>query len=223
MPTCTRHNVVERVCDPRLLVLLACILGSAVVFIDTTVVNVALPALRIDLGAGLAGQQWVVDAYLLTLGSLVLLGGALGDRLGRRRVFALGVGGFGLASGLCALAPSIGILIGLRAAQGAFAALLVPSSLAIITETYAGPARGAAIGAWTAWTSAAIAFGPPLGGVLVDAISWRAVFALNVPLVLATLLADPPVCAGLPRQRRVARPARAAGSARSGSPGRCSG
>jgi EmrB/QacA subfamily drug resistance transporter len=175
------------VCDPPLLVLLACILGSAVVFIDTTVVNVALPALRVDLGAGLAGQQWVVDAYLLTLGSLVLLGGALGDRLGRRRVFAIGVAGFGLASALCALAPSIGVLIGLRAAQGAFAALLVPSSLAIITETYAGPARGAAIGAWTAWTSAAIAFGPPLGGVLVDAISWRAVFALNVPLVAATL------------------------------------
>lgn len=170
-----------------MLVLLACILGSAVVFIDTTVVNVALPALRIDLGAGLAGQQWVVDAYLLTLGSLVLLGGSLGDRLGRRRVFAIGVGGFGLASALCALAPSIGALIGLRALQGAFAALLVPSSLAIITETYEGPARGAAIGAWTAWTSAAIAFGPPLGGVLVDAISWRAVFALNVPLVLATL------------------------------------
>ncbi|MEA2298787.1 MAG: hypothetical protein QOF77_1723 [Solirubrobacteraceae bacterium] len=174
--------------DPPALVLLACILGSAVVFIDTTVVNVALPALRADLGAGLGGQQWVVDAYLLTLGSLVLLGGSLGDRLGRRRVFALGVGGFGLASLACALAPSIGVLIGLRALQGVFAALLVPSSLAIITETYRGAARGAAIGSWTAWTSAGIAFGPPLGGFLVDVLSWRAVFALNVPLVLATLL-----------------------------------
>ncbi len=129
----------------------------------------------------------MVDAYLLTLGSLVLLGGSLGDRLGRRRVFAIGVGGFGVASALCALAPSIGVLIGLRALQGVFAALLVPSSLAIITETYSGTARGAAIGAWTAWTSAAIAFGPPLGGVLVDLISWRAVFAMNVPLVVATL------------------------------------
>jgi predicted MFS family arabinose efflux permease len=129
----------------------------------------------------------VVDAYLLTLGSLVLLGGSLGDLLGRRRVFAIGVGGFGAASALCALAPSIGALIGLRALQGVFAALLVPSSLAIITATYDGAERGAAIGAWTAWTSAAIAFGPPLGGVLVDALSWRAVFALNVPLVLATL------------------------------------
>ncbi len=129
-----------------------------------------------------------MDAYLLTLGSLVLLGGSLGEGLGRRRVFGLGVGGFGLASLLCALAPSIGVLIAFRALQGVFAALLVPSSLAIITETYDGPARGAAIGAWTAWTSAAIAFGPPLGGVLVDALSWRAVFALNVPLVVATLL-----------------------------------
>jgi EmrB/QacA subfamily drug resistance transporter len=175
------------VCDPAALVLLACILGSALVFIDTTVVNVALPALRSDLGAGLAGQQWVVDAYLLTLGSLVLLGGSLGDALGRRRVFAVGAGGFGLASLLCALAPSIGVLVALRGLQGVFAALLVPCSLAIITETYEGPARGAAIGAWTAWTSAAIAFGPPLGGALVDALSWRAVFALNVPLVLTTL------------------------------------
>lgn len=129
----------------------------------------------------------MVDAYLLTLGSLVLLGGSLGDLLGRRRVFAIGVGGFGLASALCALAPSIGVLIALRAVQGVFAALLVPSSLAIITATHDGPARGAAIGAWTAWTSAAVAFGPPLGGVLVDSLSWRAVFAMNVPLVLATL------------------------------------
>jgi EmrB/QacA subfamily drug resistance transporter len=129
----------------------------------------------------------VVDSYLLTLGSLVLLGGSLGDVLGRRRVFAVGVGGFGLASLACALAPSIGALIGLRALQGVFAALLVPSSLAIITQTYAGVERGAAIGTWTAWTSAMIAFGPPVGGVLVDALSWRAVFALNVPLVLATL------------------------------------
>lgn len=170
------------------LLLLACILGSAVVFVDTTVVNVALPSLRADLGAGLADQQWVLDAYLLTLGSLVLLGGSLGDLLGRRRVFAIGVGGFGLASLCCAISPTISLLIAVRAAQGVFGALLVPSSLAIITESFpAGPARGGAIGTWTAATSGAIAFGPPLGGVLIDAFSWRAVFAINVPLVLATL------------------------------------
>ncbi len=168
--------------------LIACILGSAVVFVDTTVVNVALPALRADLGAGLSGQQWTVDAYLLMLGSLVLLGGSLGDLLGRKRVFLAGLAGFGAASALCALAPTVGALIVLRALQGAAGALLVPSSLAIITEVFPDPrARGAAIGSWTAWTSGAIAFGPPLGGALVDAVSWRAVFAINVPLVAAAL------------------------------------
>jgi len=170
------------------LVLIACVLGSAVVFVDSTVVNIALPSLRADLGASLSDQQWVIDAYLLTLGSLVLLGGSLGDQLGRRRVFAIGVAGFGLASLSCAIAPSIAVLIAMRAVQGVFGALLVPSSLAIITETFpAGPARGGAIGTWTAATSGAIAFGPPLGGVLIDALSWRAVFAINVPLILATL------------------------------------
>ncbi|MEA2371246.1 MAG: hypothetical protein QOH12_1640 [Solirubrobacteraceae bacterium] len=170
------------------LVLIACVLGSSVVFVDSTVVNIALPSLRADLGASLSDQQWVIDAYLLTLGSLVLLGGSLGDQLGRRRVFAIGVAGFGLASLSCALAPTVSVLIGMRAVQGVFGALLVPSSLAIITETFsAGRDRGAAIGTWTAATSGAIAFGPPLGGVLIDALSWRAVFAINVPLVLATL------------------------------------
>jgi len=168
--------------------LVACILGSAVVFVDTTVINVALPALRKDLGAGLSTQQWTVDAYLLTLGSLVLLGGSLGDLMGRRRVFLAGLAGFGVASALCAAAPTAGVLIALRAVQGAAGALLVPSSLAIITEAFPGEReRGAAIGSWTAWTSGAIAFGPPLGGALVDAVSWRAVFAINVPLVAAAM------------------------------------
>ncbi len=170
------------------LVLIACVLGSAVVFVDSTVVNIALPSLRADLGASLSDQQWVIDAYLLTLGSLVLFGGSLGDQLGRRRVFGIGVAGFGLASVCCAIAPSIAVLIAMRAVQGVFGALLVPSSLAIITEAFpAGRERGAVIGTWTAATSGAIAFGPPLGGVLIDAFSWRAVFAINVPLVLATL------------------------------------
>jgi EmrB/QacA subfamily drug resistance transporter len=170
------------------LTLVACILGSAIVFVDQTVVNVALPALRADLGATLAGQQWVVEAYLLLLASFVLVGGALGDLYGRRRIFAIGVAGFGAASLACAAAPSVAVLIGARALQGAFGALLVPSSLAIITAVFSGPERAAAIGSWTAGTSAAVAFGPPLGGLLVDTISWRMIFALNVPLVLLCLV-----------------------------------
>lgn len=170
------------------LTLAATILGSAVVFVDSTVVNVALPALQEDLGASLAGQQWVVEAYLLTLSALILLGGSLGDLYGRRRVFRAGVAGFGLTSALCAIAPTTETLVIARGLQGVAGALLVPSSLAIITETYRDPvARGAAIGSWTAWTSAAIAFGPPLGGLLVDAVSWRLVFAINVPVVVVTL------------------------------------
>ncbi|HEX8157823.1 MAG TPA: MFS transporter [Solirubrobacteraceae bacterium] len=175
--------------DPRVkrLTLIACILGSAVVFVDQTVVNVALPALRRDLDASLADQQWVVEAYLLLLASLVLVGGSLGDLYGRRRIFAIGVAGFGGASLLCAVAPSIEVLIVARALQGAFGALLVPSSLAIITAVFGPDERPAAIGSWTAGTSAAIAVGPPLGGLLVDVFSWRVIFAMNVPLVLVCL------------------------------------
>lgn len=169
------------------LTLLACILGSAIVFVDQTVVNVALPALRADLHASLADQQWVVEAYLLLLASLVLVGGSLGDLHGRRRIFALGVAGFGASSLICSVAPSVDVLIGARALQGAFGALLVPSSLAIITDVFGPDERPAAIGSWTAGTSAAIAVGPPLGGLLVDALSWRVIFAMNVPLVLVCL------------------------------------
>ncbi|MEA2192849.1 MAG: hypothetical protein QOI73_2970 [Solirubrobacteraceae bacterium] len=169
------------------LTLIACILGSAIVFVDQTVVNVALPALREDLGASLADQQWVVEAYLLLLASLVLAGGSLGDLYGRRRIFQIGVAGFGAASLLCTIAPSVEVLIAARALQGAFGALLVPSSLAIITAVFAPDERAAAIGSWTAGTSAAIAVGPPLGGLLVDALSWRVIFAMNVPLVLVCL------------------------------------
>jgi EmrB/QacA subfamily drug resistance transporter len=169
------------------LTLIACILGSSIVFVDQTVVNVALPSLRDDLDATLADQQWVVEAYLLLLASLVLVGGALGDLYGRRRIFAIGVGGFGAASLVCAAARSIEVLIAARALQGAFGALLVPSSLAIITAVFSGPERAAAIGSWTAGTAAAVAFGPPLGGLLVDVFSWRVIFALNAPLVLVCL------------------------------------
>jgi EmrB/QacA subfamily drug resistance transporter len=158
------------------------------VFVDGTVVNVALPALRADLDASLAEQQWIVEAYLLTLGSLILVGGSLGDLYGRRPVFMAGVAGFGVTSLLCAIAPSAEVLIAARGLQGVFGALLVPSSLAIITSTFPEGERGAAIGTWTAWTSASIAIGPVLGGFLVDSVSWRMVFAINVPLVIACLL-----------------------------------
>jgi MFS family permease len=129
--------------DPRAarLTLVACILGSAIVFVDQTVVNVALPSLREDLDATLADQQWIVEAYLLLLSSLVLVGGALGDLYGRRRIFAIGVAGFGAASLVCAAAPAVEVLIAARALQGAFGALLVPSSLAIIAAVFTGAPR----------------------------------------------------------------------------------
>jgi EmrB/QacA subfamily drug resistance transporter len=171
----------------RRLTLIACILGSAIVFVDQTVVNVALPALRADLGGSLADQQWGVEAYLLLLAALILVGGSLGDLYGRRRIFAIGTAGFGAASLACAIAPSVEVLIAARALQGGFGALLVPSSLAIITTVFAPGERAAAIGSWTAGTSTAIAIGPPLGGLLVDATSWRVIFAMNVPLVLVCL------------------------------------
>ena len=132
--------------------LLATILGTSIAFIDTTVVNVALPAIQNDLGGGLAAQQWVVDAYLLTLGSLILVGGSLGDIFGELRMFTLGVALFGLASVLCAVAPDSTTLIVFRGIQGVAGALLTPASLAVITSTFSGDERGAAIGTWTAWS-----------------------------------------------------------------------
>jgi EmrB/QacA subfamily drug resistance transporter len=171
---------------PRL-ALLAAIMGSFVAGLDGTVVNVALPAIEADLGGGLAGQQWVSNAYLLTLGSLILIGGSLGDLLGERRVFAIGVAGFGVVSLGCALAPAIGWLVGFRALQGVFGALMIPSALALIVAMFSGEARGAAIGTWTAWAGISTVVGPLAGGVLIDQASWRWIFALNVPFVLVTL------------------------------------
>jgi EmrB/QacA subfamily drug resistance transporter len=169
------------------LTLLACILGSSVVFLDGTVVNVALPAIRADLHAGLAAQQWVVAAYLLTLGSLILVGGSLGDLYGRRRVFGAGVAAFGVFSLLCAAAPSAELLVLARGVQGLAGALLVPNTLALIMDTFDEDERGAAIGSWTSWTSIATVIGPLGGGVLIGVASWRWVFAINVAPVLATL------------------------------------
>ncbi len=173
--------------DRKRLALLAAILGSFVAGLDATVVNVALPAIKDDLGGGLAGQQWISNAYLLTLGSLILIGGSLGDLFGERRVFSIGVGGFGLASLLCAVAPSVEFLVAARALQGVFGALLTPSALAVIIAAFPPAERGAAIGSWTAWTGIAFVVGPVAGGVLVDVTSWRWIFLINVPFVVVTL------------------------------------
>jgi EmrB/QacA subfamily drug resistance transporter len=167
--------------------LLAAIMGSFVALLDSTVVNVALPSIEQDLGGGLAGQQWVVNAYLLVLGSLILVGGRLGDVFGERKVFSVGVAGFGVVSLLCALAPTIEVLVAARALQGAFGALLTPSALAVIVATFTPSERGMAIGTWTAWTGIAAVAGPLGGGLIVDQASWRWIFAINVPFVIATL------------------------------------
>ena len=169
------------------LVLAACILGSIIVFVDSTVVNVALPAIQRDLGGGLALQQWVVDAYLLTLGSLLLVGGSLGDLFGARLVFMLGIAAFGITSVLCAAAPDGTTLILARGLQGIAGAVLTPAGLAVITATFTGEERGAAIGSWTAWTGVAFVVGPLVGGWLVTNTSWRWIFLINVPFVAVTL------------------------------------
>lgn len=165
------------------LTLAACILGSSIALLDSTVVNVALPTIQRDLGGGLAAQQWVVNAYLLTLGSLILVGGSLGDLYGERKIFALGVGGFGAASLLCALAPTVGALIAARALQGVAGAMLTPSALAVIVATFRESERGPAIGSWTAWGGIATVLGPLAGGELLQVSSWRVIFLINLPLV----------------------------------------
>src|SRR3954452_20856138 len=171
------------------LTLAAAILGSITAFIDSTVVNVALPRIRDDLGGGLAGQQWLTNAYLLTLGALLLVGGALGDLYGRRRMFSLGLMGFGAASLLCAAAPSIEALILARALQGLAAAMLVPNTLGLIVARFDPGERGAAIGTWTAWSGIAMVLGPLAGGLLLEAGSWRWIFAINlIPVALALVL-----------------------------------
>lgn len=169
------------------LVLFASILGSFVAFLDASVVNVALPAISKDLGGGISAQQWIVDAYLVTLGSFILLAGSLSDLFGRKRVFAVGLIGFGVTSLLAAVAPTAAILIVARGLQGVMGALLVPSSLALIIANFTGAEQGKAIGTWTAWTGISFIMGPLLGGALVDFGSWRWVFAINVLPICATM------------------------------------
>jgi EmrB/QacA subfamily drug resistance transporter len=169
------------------LTLVATILGSTVVFLDSTVVNVALPSISANLDAGLAGQQWVVEAYMLSLVSLLLVGGSLGDQFGRRRMFVAGLIAFGVTSILCALAPTVEFLVGARVLQGVAGALLVPGSLAIVAATFEGAARGKAVGTWTAWTGIATVIGPAGGGALIGVLSWRAIFWVNIPLIAVTV------------------------------------
>jgi EmrB/QacA subfamily drug resistance transporter len=169
-------------------VIAATVLGSGVAFLDGTVVNVALPTISRDLHTGLSDLQWITDAYLLTLGALIILGGSLGDRYGRRRVFVLGLISFTAASVICGAAPNTLVLIAARALQGIGGALLVPGSLAIISASFAAQDRARAVGLWSGLSGVSAVVGPFVGGWLVDAVSWRAIFFLNVPLAAAAVL-----------------------------------
>ena len=174
--------------------LVAAILGSGIVFLDSTVVNVALQRIGQDLPSSnlgaLEGESYVYNAYLLSLSALLILAGALADSYGRRRLFVIGLAGFGAASILCGLAPSMETLILFRIVQGAAGALLVPGSLALITHTFEGAERGRAFGLWAAASAATVILGPVVGGMLVETISWRAVFFMNVPLIAIALWAS---------------------------------
>ncbi len=171
------------------------ILASGMGFLDGTVVNVALPRIQEDLGGGLATMQWVLDSYLLTLGALVLVGGALGDLLGRKRVFAWGITGFAISSALCGIAPTAETLVIARALQGVAAAAMIPGSLALLSSLFAAADRGKAIGLWSGLSGIVTAIGPFVGGTLVDASpsGWRWVFLINLPLAVVALVLCRPI------------------------------
>jgi len=173
---------------PHRLALVATIVGSGITFLDGTVVNLALPSISKDLGASFSQLQWMADAYLLSLSSLILLGGSMGDIFGRKKMFLFGLYGFGGLSLLCGLAPNSEILILFRLLQGVFGALLVPGSLAIINTNFPSEGRGRAIGLWSAFSGAFTAIGPLIGGYLIDAASWRWIFYINVPLILLCII-----------------------------------
>lgn len=172
--------------DPRW-VLPTSVLGSSLGFIDSSVVNVALPKVQSELGVGFEASQWVANAYLLTLASLILFGGSVGDTLGQRRTFILGLSGFAAASIACGLAPTAAALVVFRGVQGAAGALLVPASLALVGTAFSGEDRGRAVGTWAAAGALTTALGPPLGGWLVDVVGWRSVFFLNAPIAAVAL------------------------------------
>ena len=184
------------------LVLLISILASFLSFLDGSVVNVALPAIVAELGGGLAVQQWINSAYMITLGSLILVAGSLSDIFGRKKILISGVIGFGVASVICALAPTAPLLVIARGLQGIFGALLVPSSLALIISTFSGSAQAKAIGTWTAWTGISFVIGPLIGGLLVDNLSWRWIFLINIIPTLITLWLLRRLATDTPRKNR---------------------
>lgn len=175
-------------------VLIATILGSAIVILDGSVVNLALPKIASNLHAGFSALQWISDGYMLSLSALILLGGSLGDILGRKKVYLTGVVGFGVCSLLCALAPNATMLVIARFLQGIAGALLVPGALSIINTNFPKESRATAVGLWTGWSSTAVIFAPPLGGVILDIASWRWIFLINIPLIIACfILAKPSI------------------------------
>lgn len=205
MNTETSPNPMPTKTDTDRPLIAVAVLASFVAFLDGSVVNLALPAISREFGGGLALQQWVVDGYLLTLGALILVAGAVSDQFGRLSVLRMGVVVFGVASVLCAVAPSGWVLVAARCLQGVGAAFLVPSSLAMINARFSGAAQARAIGTWTAWTGTAFVIGPLLGGLLVDTVGWRWIFGVNILPLAVTLFLTTKLTAELPAADRSAQ------------------